>query len=327
MSLDSAPESAPTSPKEGQHLTGSKDDLLYKDGLDHILPDNKNLPLSPNAENHEVVQALSSLPDIGLLDSKLSCSSIIRADNAGELKYLLPELKPDMFIQVAQMLIEQAIFDRDTSIMYEDLRGRRSAGHASIHERQSPVSDQQLTAFSGIFQTQRLQLDDLITSASEVGKEAKQSNDAQAVPKRQDGSKAETHISNPCFPIKPPSIRLRRGENTLEMTSVSLSFWEELGLGPLRGEKHIDCLYMAGLQEVSKESNSPSPNFKIRAAPSGQNFDTVLHKIESFISQVCESYQSLKLGICTLSPVQGKWRLVCDEEGSLSNCEALGKCS
>ena len=327
MSLDSAPESASTSPKEGRYLTGSKDHLLNNDGLDHTLPRNIKRPPSSNAENHEVVQRLSALPDIGLLEYKLSHSSIKSADDARDLKYPLPELKPDMFIQVAQMLIEQAIFAKDTSMMYEEERGTRLAGHTSIHGRGSSGSDQQLTAFSGIFKTLCLQLDDLITTASEAGTEVKRSSDAQAVSKRQNGSKAERHNGNPCFPIKPPFVTLRRGENTLEMNSVSLSFWEELGLGPLHGEKHIECLYMAGLEESFKGSNSPNPNFLIRAAPSGRSLYTVLHKIESFITQICESYQSLKLGICALSPAQGKCRLLCDDEGNLDHCKALGKCS
>ena len=48
--------------------------------------------------------------------------------------------------------------------------------------------------------------------------------------------------SNNPFPIPPPQLEVRRADSTLSILPSAVSFWENLGLGPLKGNKDVNAV-------------------------------------------------------------------------------------
>ena len=72
---------------------------------------------------------------------------------------------------------------------------------------------------------------------------------ARPMIKKQDSTKGfqenETRASHSIFSIPVPSVRVRRGGVSMDVSSTALRFWEELGLSPFLGPKDVIafCIY------------------------------------------------------------------------------------
>ena len=74
------------------------------------------------------------------------------------------------------------------------------------------------------------------------------------------------------FSIPTPNVRVRRGENLLDIATTALRFWEELGLSPCSGSKNVNafCIY--------------------------PHSEMILRGVNSFLDMMSNSFQALKLG-------------------------------
>ena len=89
----------------------------------------------------------------------------------------------------------------------------------------------------------------------------------------QDPIKPLENTSEPtCFSIPTPNVRVRRGEDLLDIATTALQFWEELGLSPCSGSKNVNafCVY--------------------------PHSEMILRGVNSFLDMMSNSFQALKLG-------------------------------
>jgi mediator of RNA polymerase II transcription subunit 13 len=56
------------------------------------------------------------------------------------------------------------------------------------------------------------------------------------------GAGLDSSRSNNPFPINPPQLEVRRSESTLSILPSAISFWENLGLGPSKGNKDVNAI-------------------------------------------------------------------------------------
>ncbi|KAI4158302.1 MAG: hypothetical protein LQ342_007568 [Letrouitia transgressa] len=87
------------------------------------------------------------------------------------------------------------------------------------------------------------------------------------------GQKAQQDLVTCVATLPSPLVRIRRGENMMEISTPALHFWEELGLAPVSGSKNVTafCVY--------------------------PDHDAMRLSVSTFLDTLGISYQSCKLGL------------------------------
>ncbi|KAL9608262.1 MAG: hypothetical protein Q9167_006898 [Letrouitia subvulpina] len=87
------------------------------------------------------------------------------------------------------------------------------------------------------------------------------------------GQKAQQDLLTCVATLPSPLVRIRRGENLMEIATPALRFWEELGLAPVSGSKNVTafCIY--------------------------PDQDAMRRSVSTFLDTLGTSYQSCKLGL------------------------------
>ena len=229
---------------------------------------------------------------------------------------------PDLAIQYAQILAEQMIFDDTAAFSIGDYWTEPSP-YGTLKDERMPLKwNSQRNALSQIFprlKRHRLQdLTDLLGAVPDsVGKRPPQI----LTQRRQQGS-TELGIGY-CNSIDAPYVAVQRGDNVVEMTSSALSFWEDLSLGPLSKEKNIKCLSVIP-SRTQKNVQLETGSLPGRTAPTTEA-KYVHDQVQSFVDQMSNSYQSLKLGTCNVLSGQRTCKVAADTSEFFSYCELLGK--
>ena len=82
----------------------------------------------------------------------------------------------------------------------------------------------------------------------------------------------DTSRSNNPFPIAPPRLEVRRSDSTLSILASAVNFWENLGLGPSKGNKNISAVCVH------------------------PNLEGIAGNASIFLDQMRSVYESLRLG-------------------------------
>ncbi|KAG0645921.1 Mediator complex subunit 13 [Hyphodiscus hymeniophilus] len=86
------------------------------------------------------------------------------------------------------------------------------------------------------------------------------------------GAVPDPSRSNKPFPIPPPQLEIRRSDSSLSILPSAINFWENLGLGPSKGNKDVSavCVY--------------------------PNFEGIAENASTFLDQMRSVYESFRLG-------------------------------
>ena len=269
---------------------------------------------------------IAKYPDLCFLDVASVAPSLFKAVSLGTPRRCTYNQDPQMLIQYAQMLIEQVIYDENAPLHpgHQHEPWRRCSDEI---EHLPANRDEQTNLLSQRFpHFRRQKMQDLISVLGANESSAATKPIALNLQKRQPGPVGSESSKGACSPVDGPYVTVRRGVSVLEMTSPALLFWEELSLGPVSGEKHIHFLPVIGLDQTFSElSESASSSSTEKPSSSDPDISYVYEQIASYLRQVCDTYQSLKLGTCSVVPQPKDSKVYVPSQEFLSHCEGLGK--
>ena len=169
---------------------------------------------------------------------------------------------------VASQLSTQAIFGGELDLM--DLRVGHKGSAKTTYQMEDPLTG----AIKMLFpQSWRCSLQDSMCLGDSYRLATTSKIPSRPSSRTQDPVNPFENASDPtCFSIPTPYVRVRRGEDLLDIATTALRFWEELGLSPCSGSKNVNafCIY--------------------------PHSEMILRGVDSFLDMMSNSFQALKLG-------------------------------
>ena len=232
MSTSSSPVSTPSSQPDAMEVTGSGSDQQRPNERDNQLTGEpmSSSPLSVLKDPHQLPADLLRLTDCLTRseDQDEQDQRIMDAVRAGT-RTVNPTRR---FVQFAQILADQIVYHEGISVKHDD--------EVDVRIGKDPISDVVASIFP---QSKRCTLEDCSLLGEDRDTRTLKPT-PKSFPKKQDsfklGQDNEVKQLPSIFHQAAPFIRAKRGEEvSLDLSPTALSFWNELGLRPIKGSKDV----------------------------------------------------------------------------------------